>query len=371
MVVTLFEKALFSSPQRSDTPRLMIESGLASAFIPELAPIVHRRRFSIHPSRPVHTQTILTLSHLKTLLTEENIRLSEDNTRALLWACLLYHVPEHPLSIDRDNSGETIARQVLTRFFASENLIQKVGFLLGHRELPGQLIHLKDLSVAHPDNSATCLTDRPEKQSLLYLLSLADLLASPSGYNPYKCHDLGSLFQKTTIPSNQDDRPETGHGIRTPSKFFHIESIPDCNSRYARIRTPFFPGVLHLVLGTFSNHKIEVYDARIHMDGQDECRIFIRVKSPLDAMFESKKWADVEQCLKTALSEKNITIEHTHQSISGIILNQFLNRDPQVEIHSDPATKKIIIRMSSNRPSSFFLELLQRIANMGDRKSVV
>ena len=185
--------------------RLMNESGVLAAFLPEFAPIVAAMPFDMYHAYTVdeHTiQVIANLTRIERLELEEQLPLSTDilkkgvNKRILIVAMLLHDIGKGQ-DMDHSIVGAQIARRVAPRLGLNPTESQVVEWLVRHHLLMSDTAQKRDIADPRTVRGFAKAVKTVERLDLLTVLTVCDIRAvAPSTWNNWKAVLLRALYRQ-------------------------------------------------------------------------------------------------------------------------------------------------------------------------------
>ena len=195
---TLME--IFTSPLAGPACDGLLETRLLQAIFPEFGDVEHLIQFNDYHVHPVGRHTLKTIAQLVGFLN------GVDGWAAEIADCV--HCPQrlimagffHDLGKGEPNhsrAGANIARESLSRFGCDRETVDEVAFLVENHLLIPQAATRRDLSDERVVIEVAEIAGSLERLDLLYLLSVADSMATgPRAWNAWTQSLFGELYFK-------------------------------------------------------------------------------------------------------------------------------------------------------------------------------
>ena len=182
--------------------RLMNESGLLGAFLPEFGAIVARTQFNMYHSYTVDEHSlnaVQTISDIEQSKFEEDHPLASaiihkvQNRRALYLAMLLHDTGK--TGSDQEAEGAKSAQIACARLGLGEDETALIAWLVGHHLRMSECAQRRDLADPRTITQFAALVGTPERLRLLLILTVADMRAvGPGIFNSWKGQLLRDLY---------------------------------------------------------------------------------------------------------------------------------------------------------------------------------
>jgi [protein-PII] uridylyltransferase len=205
-VVGEFEKILMRPMHTFDTLNVMLDTGFMSFFIPEFVPVINRIQFDQYHLYPVARHLLRSVKMLKALISEKHPEYSSfahdlyrdiRNKKALFWAVLLHDIGKGEPSSGHSERGADMARKILTEKGLAAGDIDTVAFLIHEHLLLFETATRRDINEEETALYIARRIEKPERLKMLYLLSVADAMATgPKAWNDWTASLMRSLFLK-------------------------------------------------------------------------------------------------------------------------------------------------------------------------------
>lgn len=340
-------------------------AGLLGRIIPEFSDVADQIEFGDYHIRPVDRHLIRTVRYLNRFAERRAKEASplafqlygeiEDAT-PMLWAALFHDIGKGEPDADHSEVGADIARKRLSALGYTGETVDTTAFLVREHLLLKRISSRRDVEA--PETLQECLSrvGTPQRLRMLYLLTLADLLATgPNAWNEWIDTLLRQLFFRLIdiLEMNGSEPPlsEVRRGIRMamagrlsvselesanrllevmPNRylktfppeevvrhvrlFFHMADTdfawridqPEASEgiRVVTVCARDMPGLLSKIAGIFYLNGIDIHDARVYTWRNHVAYIIFRVKPPPDPLFEAERWKRAEGELRDALARR-------------------------------------------------------------------
>ena len=402
--VASFERILLAPAPTFNVLKEMLNTGFLVQFIPELHAVVNRIQYDEYHLYPVDKHLLRTVQVIKHFGTENTshpdpfcAKLYRElkERKLLLWAALLHDIGKGQPGKNHSKSGARLVRSILEAKALQPKDIDTVAFLVENHLLLIKIATRRDI---HDEETAIfCAREikDAERLKMLYLLTVADSMATgPNAWNDWTATLLRDLFlkvlntlekgelatqeavmgmekKKKTVLASVKSRQardelaavfemlsprylmyattdqiveDVGRYQRLGSEEFvwNITRAADSQTRTVKICAKDRPGLFSKIAGVFTLNNIDIIDAQIFTWHNKTAVDIFEVKPPPDQIFEEDRWAQAEQNLNDALSER--------LDLSGVLRKRdFGHRRKK----SMPARRPLRI-VVDNRTSSFF-----------------
>lgn len=403
-VVAAFEKVLTRRTQKFHALSAMLETGFLERFIPQFKAVVNRIQFDQYHLYPVGRHLLLTVQLLKNfgLRGEEGqdalaSKLYNElrNRKVLLWAALLHDIGKAEPTTGHAERGAQMAGTILTAKNLSPADVDTAVFLVREHLLLFETATRRDINDEETALYVARRVGRPLRLKMLYLLSLADAMATgPKAWNEWTASLMRNLFLKThnvlkkgglvsrralrvmeekkqgiiaacdtgaeseavaaLIPFMspryllntplQEIRPHAALYRRLGERQFvwNVEPSADGETRTVTLCAKDRPGLLSKVAGVLTLGGIDILDVRIFTWRNNIALDIFEVQPPPDPIYEEERWQRTALQLKAALEgQLDLTAEVARK------LDNF--RSLKSQSRARPQTVKI-----DNETSSFF-----------------
>ncbi|KJS30543.1 MAG: hypothetical protein VR64_15060 [Desulfatitalea sp. BRH_c12] len=404
-VADAFEKVMARPSVRFNALDAMLDTGFLVQYIPEFKTLVNRIQFDQYHLYPVARHLLLTVGLLVQIGTERNEdgrdplgqRIYQEirNRRVLLWAALLHDIGKTEPTGGHSERGAPMAERIGKEKGLTEAEVDTLVFLIREHLLLFETATRRDINDEETALSIARRVVRPERLKMLYLLSLADAMATgPKAWNDWTASLMRSLFLKTlnvmekgelvsrratrTIEEKKERMVESVTTAEeravivdlmkymSPRYLLYTSSfeIPQHIALYRQLQNRRFvwridpsadgrtrtvtlcakdrPGLLSRVAGVLTLNGIDILDVRIFTWRNNVALDIFEVNPPPDLIFEEERWQRAARHLEAALrDEMDLSAELT-QKQDGFRSIKALTADrPQ----------KVLI---DNKSSSFF-----------------
>jgi [protein-PII] uridylyltransferase len=403
-VVEAFEKVLARPMSSFNALNAMLDTGFLVHFIPDFKGVVNRIQFDQYHLYPVAHHLLLTVGLLKQIaLGKENghdalgQKMYQEirNKRVLLWAALLHDIGKAEPTSGHSERGALIAARICAEKGLSEAEIESVAFLVQEHLLLFETATRRDINDEETALYVARRVGRPERLKMLYLLSMADAMATgPKAWNEWTAALMRSLFLRafnvmekgelvskraTRIIDEKKERilesaqtAEERHSqaelikymaprylLYTPSQeipqhialfrelgdkrfVWSIAKSADGRTRTITLCAKDRPGLLSCIAGVLTLNSIDILDVRLFTWRNNIALDIFEVQAPPDLIFEEERWQRAARHLEAALKDElDISTELTHKQGSFRSIKTLTKERPQ----------KVLV---DNETSSFF-----------------
>ena len=194
---TLIE--IFMAPHAGPACDGLLETRLLPAIFPEFGDVEHLIQFNDYHVHPVGRHTIATIAKLSGFLNADDwsgeIAARITDPKRLILAGFFHDLGKGEQN--HSKAGATIAREVLTRYGRDDQTIDDVAFLVEHHLLIPKAATRRDLSDERVAADLASIVTTTEKLDMLYLLSVADSMATgPRAWNSWTQSLFTELYYK-------------------------------------------------------------------------------------------------------------------------------------------------------------------------------
>ncbi len=355
-----FERILITPAPAFNVLNEMRNTGFLAAYLPAFRGVANRIQHDAYHVYPVDKHLLRTVRILKefaqageTPQARLNAALYREtgNRRRLLWAALLHDIGKAEAGEDHAGRGARVAMRTLMALGVREAEAREVAFLVEHHLLLFHAATRRDLNDPETIRSCAAIIVDPERLRMLYLLAVADLMATgPKAWNDWVAALLRDLFFKTlrelegapadaemadhmdkaaTLLSEPGDM-DTGvlHDLleqMSPAYLndFPVEALRRHVALFARLGDgPFawdiapdtetdtrtitvccrdIPGMFSRIAGVLAHNAINVLDARAYIWNNGLCINVFNVAPPPDRLFEEQRWRRAGDDLAAAI----------------------------------------------------------------------
>jgi [protein-PII] uridylyltransferase len=221
---------IFTAPHSDAACDGLLETRLLPALLPEFGHVEHLIQFNDYHVHPVGRHTLAAIALLSGFRSMDRAReaghawAAEITARVTRYDRLILAGLFHDLGKGEPNhseAGAAIAARTLTRFGRDEQTIDEVAFLVRHHLLIPKAATRRDLSDEAVITEIASIAGTPERLDMLYLLSVADSMATgPRAWNAWSQSLFAELFLKVRRllrhgPLAEPDAPRRIEAART------------------------------------------------------------------------------------------------------------------------------------------------------------
>jgi [protein-PII] uridylyltransferase len=363
--VEAFEKVLSRPASSFNALDAMLDTGFLVHFIPEFKGVVNRIQFDQYHLYPVAQHVLLTVGLLKEIAGGKSEgrdafgqKLYQEirSKRVLLWAALLHDIGKAEPSSGHSERGAVIAARICAEKGFSEAETEGVVFLVREHLLLFETATRRDINDEQTSLNVARRVEKPERLKMLYLLSMADAMATgPKAWNDWTASLMSSLFLKTLNVMEkgelvsrratriiEEKKESLLASLATPAGDAGAELINYMSPRYllntpgpeipghialfrqlgerrfvwridksadGRTRTITLcaqdrPGLLSRVAGVLTLNGIDILDVRIYTWRNNVALDIFEVLPPPDPIFEEERWQRAAGHLEAALKDE-------------------------------------------------------------------
>ena len=362
----VFEKILLSPATAFEGLNGMLTTGLLEHLIPEIKAIANRIQYDTYHIYPVARHSLKTVQEIHRLGTtpgdgEDPIyKLIYDEIKAkrlLLWAALLHDIGKGAVGGSHAIRGAKLVRRILTPWGLAENDIETVSFLVQEHLTLKEIATRRDINDEETAIFCARKTKNIQRLKMLYLLSVADAMATgPMAWNDWSAALLknfflkvlrilekGELASRAAVKRTETKKKELVAAAETPrdrnmrtslfsmmspryildthagdiEKHIHlyqhlgknefvwrVSSSKNSDTRTVTICAQDRPGLFSKISGVFVLHNIDILSAQIYTWRNNIALDIFKVTPPPDRLFEEQRWARIRDDLNSALSGK-------------------------------------------------------------------
>lgn len=401
-----FEKVLARPANEANALNAMLDTGYLVNFIPDFKDVVDRIQFDQYHLYPVARHLLLAVKCLKEITSSKGehgdalarkIYLEVRSKRALLWATLLHDIGKAEPTSGHSERGAEMARKICAEKGLSEADIEAVVFLIEDHLLLFETASRRDINDEETSLNIARRVAKPERLKMLYLLSVADAMATgPKAWNDWTASLMRSLFFKVvnvmekgelvsrrairTIEDKKErvlvgtgsteekeanaallnvmspryllytpsqeipEHIELYRGLKESAFVWRIEKSKDGLTRTITLCAKDRPGLLSRVAGVMTLNNIDILDVRIFTWRNNTALDIFEVTAPPDPIFEDERWQRIARQLESALADKLDLSAELRQKEGGF-------RSIQSKAMTKDRPQKVVI---DNETSSFF-----------------
>jgi [protein-PII] uridylyltransferase len=391
-VVADFEKILMRPTFTFDTLNAMLDTGFLGRFIPEFKAVINRIQFDQYHLYPVARHLLRAINILKSLISDKHhaydpfahqLYKEIRNKKALFWSILLHDIGKAEPSSGHSERGARMTRDILTEKGLAQTDIDTVSFLVREHLLLFETATRRDINEEETALMVARRITKPERLKMLYLLSVADAMATgPKAWNEWTASLMRSLFLKalnslergelasrrairiieekkervlTTIQGEKPrkkterllDYMSPRYLLNTPSQeiplhielYERLETDPFVwtvqKSRDERTRTITLcakdrPGLLSKIAGSFTLSNVNILGVHLFTWRNNIALDIFEVEAPKDLLFEEEHWQRTTRNLQRALEgEIDLALELKRKDGGFKSIQPFTKERPQ------------------------------------------
>jgi len=364
--VEAFEKVLARPMSSFNALNAMLDTGFLVRFIPDFEGVINRIQFDQYHLYPVAQHLLLTVELLKDIATGrdsgqdalgQHIYQEIRNKRILLWGALLHDIGKAEPTGGHSKRGALTAARICVEKGLSEAEIESIVFLVREHLLLFETATRRDINDEETSLRVARQVVKPERLKMLYLLSMADAMATgPKAWNDWTASLMRSLFLKTLnvmesgeLVSRRATRiieekkelalasPSPAEEVRANAELIDYMSpryllytpaqdIPQHVALYRQLQDRRFvwridqsadgrtrtitlcakdrPGLLSRVAGVLTLNSIDILDVRIYTWRNNIALDIFEVMPPPDLIFEEERWQRAARHLEAALKDE-------------------------------------------------------------------
>jgi [protein-PII] uridylyltransferase len=401
--VKTFEQVLVTPAPDFSVLNAMLNSGFLVRFIPEMQGIVHRIQYDEYHLYPVDRHSLRTVQTIKAFGTPQDttggsfcgdLYREIPRRKLLLWAALLHDIGKVEAVGGHSRRGAEIARSILTRSGLDPEEVDTVSFLVREHLLLTKTATRRDINDEETAISCARIVKDPQRLRMLYLLTVADSLATgPNAWNDWTAFLLRDFFFKIanilekgelasleTMAAVEEKRQRIISSAETAESRLHLENLlqamspryliyasarelqehirlyhgladapfvwsiarTESNTRTVTVCAKDRPGLFSRIAGTFTLNHMDILSAQIFTWKNNIALDIFELKPPPDQVFEEERWIRADQNLKAALSGELDLAEALREKMA-----RYRSRKPQFS----GRPHRVVV---DNRSSSFF-----------------
>jgi [protein-PII] uridylyltransferase len=403
-VVNAFEKILMRPTLAFDTLNTMLDTGFLDRFIPGFKEVINRIQFDQYHLYPVARHLLRSVRLLKSLISDKHHsydpfahRLYREirNKKALFWAILLHDIGKGEPSSGHSERGARMARDILTEKGMTAGDIETVEFLVREHLLLFETATRRDINEEETALLIARRIERPGRLKMLYLLSVADAMATgPKAWNDWTASLMRSLFLKSLnslergelasrravriieekkeriLTASRTEKQRTEYSnllsvmsprylLNTPSQeipqhielfqtletrdfVWRIDRSKDENTRKITLCAKDRPGLLSKIAGTFTLSRVNILGVHLFTWRNNVALDIFEVEAPPDPLFEANHWKRTALNLQHALDGEVDLTKELKRKLGGFKSIQPFTKDRPQKVTID------------NEMSSFF-----------------
>jgi [protein-PII] uridylyltransferase len=402
--VKSFERILLEPAPAFDVLNAMLGTGILERLVPEFRGIVNRIQYDEYHVHPVDQHLLKTVQTIKKFGTSQDptdSSLCGDiykellDRKLLLWSALLHDIGKSIPEQGHSERGEKIARSIMEKKGYSPEAVEKVAFLVREHLLLFKTATRRDINDEETAVFAARRIQEPDRLKMLYLLSIADSIATgPKAWNEWTASLITELFLKIlrilergelatseAIEIQEQKRVDILSSAKTADErasldilynfmspryllsthrddiLFHIDlfrrkkgspfvwevvKAQDMNARIVTICADDAPGLISKIAGVFTLNGIDILDVQVFTWRNNTALDVFIVKPPADRVFEMERWRKAEESLSSVLVGELDLREMLKDKIEQ-------NRKAKKNLSGKPSRVRI-----DNESSSFF-----------------
>lgn len=365
-VVADFEKVLMRPMLTFDTLNAMLDTGFLGHFIPEFKAVINRIQFDQYHLYPVARHLLRAINMLKSLISDKHhaydpfahqLYKEIRSKKTLFWAILLHDIGKGEPSSGHSERGAGMAREILTEKGLAKSDIDTVSFLVEEHLLLFETATRRDINEEETALMVAQRIAKPERLKMLYLLSVADAMATgPKAWNDWTASLMRSLFLKTlnslergelasrravriieekkerVLTTVQDgkkrkeisrllDYMSPRYLLHTPSQeipqhialferlkevqfVWTVEKSRDERTRTITLCAKDRPGLLSRIAGSFTLSNVNILGVHLFTWRNNVALDIFEVEAPKDLLFEKEHWQRTAGNLQRVLADE-------------------------------------------------------------------
>ncbi|WP_083455713.1 [protein-PII] uridylyltransferase [Desulfosarcina cetonica] len=364
-VVRQFERILTRSSQTFEVLNQMLHTGFLVRFIPEFKAVVNRMQFDQYHLYPVARHLLYTVKIMRDFDTDApspgdplavSLYKELKKKKLLLWAALLHDIGKGEPVEGHSERGAHMAEKILLEKGASAADAKTVAFLIEHHLLLVQNATRRDINDEETALSMARIIKRVEILKMLYLLTVADSMATgPKAWNDWTSSLLRNLFLKV-LNILQHGELASGRAVRLVDKkrqavaeiaaeempaerlerllnfmsprymlytavediprhlrlfselgerpfVWHIDKSTESDTRTVTICAKDRPGLISRIAGVFTLNNIDILDVQVFTWRNNIALDVFEVTPPPDPIFENERWERTRGNLEKVLAD--------------------------------------------------------------------
>jgi [protein-PII] uridylyltransferase len=202
----LFRNLVTSRKNPENILRSMNETGVLGQFLPEFGKIFAMMQFSMYHHYTVDEHLIRAMGILHEIdqggkgfiLPHEKMRELSEESRNLLAMAVFLHDIAKGRPEDHSTAGAAVAFEICPRFGYTQSEVEMIAWLIEQHLIMSTISQTRDLGDRKTIETFAKITQNMERMKLLYILTVADIVAvGPGVYNGWKAQLLSTLYFET------------------------------------------------------------------------------------------------------------------------------------------------------------------------------
>lgn len=252
-----FEEILSAREADTGVLEAMLQCGILGRYLPEFGDVEDRIQYDTYHIHPVDKHLLRTVQIIKRFGTPDDP--TEGRLRGqvmgevgdplpLLWGALLHDIGKGTAEGDHSDTGAAMTRRILTEKGYDEAFVETVEFLVREHLFLMKVATRRDIRDESTALSCARKIKTPERLRMLYLLSVADAIATgPKAWNDWHATLLENLFLNV-LNSMKSGELTSGAAVETMDRKKHclvsLASTPEERREVERLVTVMSPRYL-------------------------------------------------------------------------------------------------------------------------------
>ncbi len=214
-----FFRILCNTKRGFDVLKTMLETGLLSAYIPEMKSIRYKAQYDTYHLFTVDEHLLRTVKEAHNLAESDSLHFTHEldhEDRKILFLAALLHDIGKGQGKGHAERGSKIAREIARRLNLETHQVEDVEFLVKYHLLLAEVALKRDLSDEKPIATCAAIVKNVRMLTLLYMLTIADSKATgPRAWNTWRSSLLSELYSKTShiLLTDRDWRTDIAHRV--------------------------------------------------------------------------------------------------------------------------------------------------------------
>ncbi len=228
-----FFRVLCNTKKGFDILNAMLETGLLTAYIPELKSIRYKVQYDTYHLFTVDEHLLRTVREVHNLIESDSFHFVYDpnnEDRKILFLAALLHDIGKGHGKGHAERGAKIVREIARRLNLKSYQIEDVEFLVRYHLLLAEIALKRDLSDEKPIAACAAMVKSVRMLTLLYMLTIADSMATgPRAWNTWRASLLSELYAKTSriLLTDRDWRTDMAYKIeQTKAQVLELNNSP-------------------------------------------------------------------------------------------------------------------------------------------------